>query len=722
MSVRVTQSGQQGASSARQKIAAAVLLCAGFTAVAIYGSLRLTDADRERDLQAWQGKLGIVADSRASAVDRWLQSQFAGLTQIAQNTALQLYFTQITAASSAQDKADKDIARAGYLRNLLTVVAHGMGFDQPADGARVAANVQRSGVAGIALVTVNGRVITATEGTPSLKGRILDSLSQGRAGEARLLDLYLDNTGNHSIGFAVPVFAVQADAGAAGQVGRVVGIKRAAAELYPLLRQPGTVWDTAEALLVRRVDAGIEYLSPTRAADNVLGRLFATDTPGLAAAYALEKPGGFAIRRDYQGHDVVLAARKIRTAPWTLIYKIDRAEALGPSDDRARRLLIWMLVSIVAVIAVVIAAWRHGISVRAARAAAEAELLARRFEAQSDFLKLVTDSQPAAMFIVDEDDRYKFANRVAAENAGIGAHDLLGKPLTSVLGPAAASRYLALNSQVRDSGERRIDVHHSGSNGDLRVVQSEHIPIIHRGTEIAPGGVPGRLPGILVVEEDITAAVAEKERNERTLQQLIHTLVAILDRRDPHAADHSARVAPLARAIALEMGLDEAEAKTAEIAGQLMNLGKALVPAEFLTRDGKLDDDEMRQVRDSLQIGATLLEDIEFDSPVVQTLRQIHERWDGAGTPLGLAGEDILITAQIVAVANVFVALTSERAWRAGTDGENAAGKLMQEAGGAFTRRVISALINLVDNRDLPWSANPAAFTAPPQRLNRALE
>ena len=722
MSVTVTQSGQQGTSRAHQKIAAAVLLCAGLTAVAIYGSLRLTEADRERDLQAWQSKLGIVADSRAAAVDRWLQSQFAGLARIAQNTSLQLYFTQITTTSTARDKADTDIARAGYLRNLLTVVAHGMGFDQPADGARVAANVQRSGVAGIALVTMKGRVITATDDMPSLLGRILDSLSQGRAGEARLLDLYLDNSGNHTVGFAVPVFAVQADVSAAGQVGWVVGIKRVAAELYPLLRQPGTVWDTAEALLVRRVDAGIEYVSPTRAADNVLGRLFASDTPGLTAAYALENPGGFAIRRDYQGHDVLLSARKIRTAPWTLIYKIDRAEALGPSDDRARRLLIWMLVSVVAIIAVVIAAWRHGTSVRAARTAAEAKLLARRFEAQSEFLKLVTDSQPAAMFIVDQDDRYKFANRVAAENAGIGANDLLGKPLTSVLGPAAASRYVALNSEVRDSGERRVDVHHSGSNGDLRVVQSEHIPIIHGGTEVTPGSVPARLPGILVVEEDITVAVVEKERREHTQQQLVSTLVAILDRRDPHAADHSARVAPLARAIALEMGLDEAVANTAEIAGQFMNLGKALVPAEILTREGKLDEHEMRQVRDSLQIGAALLEGIEFDGPVVRTLRQVHERWDGAGTPLGLAGEDIFITAQIVAVANVFVALTSERAWRAGIDGEDAAGKLMQEAGGAFTRRVISALINLVDNRELPQVANLVAMSAPPKWLNRALE
>lgn len=705
MAVSVSQAGQRGASSARQKIALAMLLCVALTAAAVFGALRFTEADRERDLHAWQGKLGIVADSRSNAVDRWLQSQFAGLTQIAGNTALQLYFTEITTASAASDKADTDIARAGYLKNLLTVIAHRMGFDEPPQGPNVAANVQRIGVAGIALVTMDGRVITATEGMPSLHGRIRDRLSKATPGEALLLDLHLDSTGNHSIGFAAPIFAVQAEKSTADQVGWVVGIKRAAAELYPLLKQPGSVWTAAEALLVRRVDAGIEYLSPTRAADDVLGRLFAADTPRLAAAYALEKPGGFAIRRDYQGRDVLLSARKITGAPWALYYKIDRAEALGPSDARAQRLLIWMLGAIVAVLAIVVAAWRHGTSVRAARTAAEAEILARRYEAQSDFLKLITDSQPNSMFIVDQEDRYKFANRVAADGAGIGEPDLLGKTLASVLGPAAARRYIDLNRAVRDSGERRIEVHQSGSNGDLRVVQSEHIPITQNGVESAPG--------IMVVEEDITAAVAEKERRERTLQQLIHTLVAILDRRDPHAADHSARVATLAYAITLEMGLDEAQAKAAEIAGRLMNLGKALVPAEMLTREGTLAEDEMRLVRDSLQQGADLLEGVEFDGPVVQTLRQIHERWDGSGTPLGLAGDDILITAQIVAVANAFVALTSERSWRAETDREKAAGELMKEAGGAFTRRVISALINLVDNRDLPGTGGHQSPSPP---------
>ena len=388
-----------------------------------------------------------------------------------------------------------------------------------------------------------------------------------------------------------------------------------------------------------------------------------------------------------------------------MLYKIDRTEALGPSEGRARRLVAILLIAMAAVAAAVIAAWRHGTSIRAARATADFEQLARKHEAQSRFLKLVTDTQPAAMFIVDQGNRYKFANRAALNQAGLGEQDLLGKTLASVMGPAAAIRYEQLNLEVTMSGERRMQVQHSGVNGDFRVVQSEHIPIMEQTDDG---------PGIMVVEEDVTVAVAERDRRERILQQLIDTLVTILDRRDPNSADHSRRVAFVAGAIALEMGLDKTNVQTAEIAGKLLNIGKALVPVEMLTRAGILAEEEIQFVRDNLQNAVELLKGIDFDGPVVETLRQIQERSDGSGSPRGLSGDDILITAQIVSVANAFVALISPRSWRDGIDSESAAGRLMEEAGGAFARRVLSALMNLVDNRDSQGKWGAAEILSPP--------
>lgn len=695
--------GQPSTPAVGRKGLAAGIVVLALVVLAVFGAVRFSNAERERELHIWQVRLGIIADSRAKEVETWLARQFDGLGQIAGNASLQLYLTELTTGSASPGKINQDLARTDYLRNLLTVLAHRMGFAQEPVGPRVAANVRRIGIAGIALVAMDGKTLVATGGMPPVEGRFEKFLAQATAGQSQLLDLYRDGTGAPALAFAVPIFAVQATENAASQIGWVLGVKQAGPELYPLLKQPGAVWSTTEAILVRRAAAGIDYVSPTRQGDEPLTRLLAADTPRLAAAFGLETPGGFALRRDYQGNDVLVTARKISRAPWTLLYKIDRTEALGPSDDRANRLLLILLFGIAAIVAAVTAAWRHGTSVRAARAAAESDALSHRLEAQSRFLKLITDNQPASMFVVDSDNRYKFANRVAQTRAGIGEADLMGKSLASVLGPADASRYEVLNSEVREHGERRMQIHYTGSNGDLRVTQSEHIPI-------EPDSETPR--GIMVVEEDITIAVAERERRERTLKHLVQTLISILDRRDPHAADHSRHVSMVARAIAEEMGLDSADINAAETAGQLMNLGKTLIPTELLTREGALDEAEMRLIRDSLQCGVDLLEGIEFDGPVVETLKQIQERWDGSGSPSGLAGEEILVTAQIVSVANAFVALTSARAWRGGTAAEDAVGRLMEEAGSAFPRRIVSALMNLVDNRDLKATGDAAPGVA----------
>jgi len=146
------------------------------------------------------------------------------------------------------------------------------------------------------------------------------------------------------------------------------------------------------------------------------------------------------------------------------------------------------------------------------------------------------------------------------------------------------------------------------------------------------------------------------------------------------------------------MGLDAVTIDTAETAGNLMNVGKILVPEQILTRSGDLSDSEMQQVRASILASTELLKQVEFDGPVVETLDQAHERWDGNG-PRGLAGEAILLPARVIAVANAFVALVSARAHRAGLGFDAAVDTLLKETGSAFDRRVVAALISVLDTR-----------------------
>ena len=623
--------------------------------------LRFAGVERDRDLGHWQVRLGIVADGRAAAIADWVERQFGEMSGLADNTSLQIYMTELALAAGDTGQVTDEPAQISFLRNLLTVTAQRGGFAVPSAPA-VAANVRRAGLAGIALLDANRKPLVATAETPALEGRLQSFVQGTRAAERALLDLYPGGDGAPAMGFLVPIFGVQGGRTAADQVGWVLGVKPVGSELFSVLKPPGAPEPGAETLLVRVAGNTVEFLSPLADGTAPLQRRLALDTPQLAAAFAIAEPGGFGVKRDYRGSEVLATGRVVPGTPWTLVHKIDRDVALGDSDRRVMRLAGFLVLSLLAIAAVLVAVWRHASSRRATKAANDFAALARRFESQGALLRLVTDTQPNAIFILDAEGRYRFANEETAKRAGIAEADLVGKKIEAVLGPAAAERYLRYNRAALEKGEPVSALERLEEEGRLMVLQSVHIAL---------GATPDAPRSVLVVEQDVTQLTLERERRERTLRELVHTLTAACDRRDRYAAQQSARCAALARAIADEMGLDPVLADTAEIAGNLLN---------------------------SLQGTADLIAGVEFDGPVVETLRQVSERWDGGG-PRGLKGESILVTARVVAVANAFVALASPRAYRAGKDIDTVLSSLLQQVGTTFERKVVAALVSYFDMR-----------------------
>jgi hypothetical protein len=638
---------------------------------------RFVDSERERDLRAWQIRLGIVADSRFAAVSEWVEEQYAHLTVLAENAALQIYMTELTLAGGDREQVTEEAAQAGYLRNLLVVAASRGRFTGRPTGPAVGANVQRVGVAGIALLDMTGRVIVSTPEMPPIEGALRPFVTTAPRGARALKSVHEGAAGTPTMAFIAPVFAVQGEVGASEQIGMVIGVKEIDQGLYPRLRQPGAAEATAETLLVRSTGTVVEYLSPLGDGTPALQRTVALSTDELAAAFAISTPGGFAIKRDYRDQEVLVTGRAFAIAPWTLVHKINRAEALADSDARLTRILAVFLLTIAVISAAILAVWWHGSSRRAQESAASYRGLAQRFESQGRFLQLVQPHDRAA--------RRGRERRPDGQDAGRGVRIRRGQALP---GPCQGRR--------RDGRARLCGRPHRRGRRDAGGPVRAH--------SVGPNRGSGR--------RDITAAVTERERRERIQRQLVQTLVAVVDRRDPYAANHSMRVGTVARAIAEEMDLEPIMVETVEIAGSLMNLGKILVPKEVLTKGESLSEEEIKQVRDSIQTSADLIEGIEFDGPVVETLRQLQERWDGAGVPLGLAGDEILITAQIVAVANAFVAMVSPRAYRPGSSFDEAVETLLSEIRKAFERRPVAALVNYLDSRR--GRERWAHFTAPP--------
>ncbi|MDR3448511.1 MAG: PAS domain-containing protein [Alphaproteobacteria bacterium] len=323
--------------------------------------------------------------------------------------------------------------------------------------------------------------------------------------------------------------------------------------------------------------------------------------------------------------------------------------------------------------------------------------LQTRLNAQDDFFRSIADYTPSPLSIFDSENQYWFVNASAARSLGRPATDISGKKPAALLGAELGRQIERTLDAVRASGKpQEILSQDRDAEGNIRYLQTNYRPLS------ASGDFPG---GVMAREEDVTSILTEREHRESQLRQVISTLVAVVDRRDPYASGHSARTGQLSRALAEELQLTPDEIEAAEIAGSLMNFGKVLVSRAILTKTDSLTQAELQRIRDGILTSADILSLIEFSSPVVPTLRQVLERHDGAGAPYGLKGDTILVTARIVAVANAFVALVSPRAYRPGAELMVAAQRLGEDAGKAFDPRVIAALQSYINkNADkLEW-------------------
>jgi HD-GYP domain-containing protein (c-di-GMP phosphodiesterase class II) len=644
--------------------------------------------ERARDVRAWQARLDLIADSRASDVVRWLDRQIATVSSVAENASVQLYVMQL--AAGGDQAAATEPAERSYLHNLLIVTAEHGGFQRGSTASVVPANIERKSSAGLAIVDRSGRVMVATPGMPAFDDSWRAFIDAAIPGRPVVRDLYATPGGSPTIGFAAPVYRIQADGNPDRQIAWVVGIKDVAQELYPLLHQPGTAEKTLEAELVRKNQNVVEHLSPLQDGSKPLTRRSEADPGRLAEAAALVHPGAIDSLYDYRDEAVLFTSRALAHVPWVLVEKIDRAEALADSDVRARRLLILFAVSILAVAGAFIAVWRHGASVRASEAAERYRAAARELDHQKRLLTLVTDSVPDSIFIIGADSKLTFANKTLGDRFALAAGDLAGKPLASVFGPEEARRYGEIAAAAAASGAVIARTGRSGDGPTLHVSQTRAVALARAGAHRG---------GVLVLDSDITELVRARETHEAMLQRLIATLVKIVDQRDPSASGQSERVAEISAEIAREMKLDALAVETAATAGRLVNFWKVLVPSDVLTRPGPLSDEETNGTRQAALKWADFVDGIGFDGPVAETLRQVHEHHDGSGWPRGLRNGQVLIAAQIVALANQVAAMTSDRAYRKGTDIAEVARLIARDAGSRYHAGVVAAFLNALENR-----------------------
>jgi len=152
---------------------------------------------------------------------------------------------------------------------------------------------------------------------------------------------------------------------------------------------------------------------------------------------------------------------------------------------------------------------------------------------------------------------------------------------------------------------------------------------------------------------------------QKTLEGTISALIMTVEYRDPYTGGHQQRVSDLASAIAKEMGFPEDKIMGIRMAGLLHDIGKIAIPVEILSKPGRLSKTEFELIKNHPQVGYDILNSIKFPWPISQIVLQHHERIDGSGYPNGLSGNEILIEAKILGVADVVEAMASHRPYRA---------------------------------------------------------
>ena len=215
--------------------------------------------------------------------------------------------------------------------------------------------------------------------------------------------------------------------------------------------------------------------------------------------------------------------------------------------------------------------------------------------------------------------------------------------------------------------------------------------------------------GIRMLREH-SASEALEERWRVSLESTVGAIASTVEMRDPYTAGHQRRVATLAVAIARRMSMSDHDVHGIYLAGIIHDVGKINVPAEILSKPGKLSAIEFQLIQTHSQAGYDIVKGVDFPWPIAQMVLQHHERLDGSGYPQGLKGDAMLGGAKILAVADVVEAMMSHRPYRPALGIALALAEIEKGKGSLFDPAVVDACIELF--RRTPFALDQPAGAA----------
>jgi PAS domain S-box-containing protein/putative nucleotidyltransferase with HDIG domain len=317
-----------------------------------------------------------------------------------------------------------------------------------------------------------------------------------------------------------------------------------------------------------------------------------------------------------------------------------------------------------------------------------------------DLYRNVANSSYTGFYIV-QNRKLQFVNPYLQKLTGYREEDLLGRDVLDFLHPedrkAVKEKIVAILKTGRYfSFEYRIMTR----EGDVKWIMDSISPITHNGEPAVFGNA------LDITERKQAAEELRLSLNKlrKTMESTIQAMSVIVETRDPYTSGHQEQVSRLARAIGEEMGLSEERLQAIHMSAIIHDIGKIYIPAEILSKPGKLSDMEFQMMKTHPEVGYNILKTIEFPYPVAMIVYQHHERMNGSGYPLGLTGKDILMEARIIGVADVIDAMAAHRPYRAAIGIEEAMDEISQNRGFLYDPLVVNACLKLFKEKGFPFA------------------
>ena len=309
--------------------------------------------------------------------------------------------------------------------------------------------------------------------------------------------------------------------------------------------------------------------------------------------------------------------------------------------------------------------------------------------------KSILESMQEGYFEVDIKGSFIFFNDSVCQIIGYPKEELMGMNYRKYTDNETAKRIFQTFNRVYLTGksQKEVDWYITRKEGGKRFIEVS-VSLLEDLLD-KPIGFRGIL-------RDVSERKQAEDKIQQTLESLrkavgttIQVLVSAVESRDPYTAGHQSRSADLARTIATEMGLAQEIIEGIRMAGIIHDIGKLSIPAEILSKPSKLTDLEFSLIKVHVQSGYEMLKDVESSWPLAEIVYQHHERINGSGYPRNLKGDEIIMEARIMAVADVVEAMASHRPYRAALGIEAALEEIENNNGILYDNAVVDACLKL---------------------------